>query len=201
MHESPSTTSTTIPATIATHLFSVLCIYRFCAPCVCNAHNTSTYSHCIDILHNSSALSDHHRDSSTSLAVFPLVRHHCMLCCDSSVSLAVETLRLLCDSRAHLLCSSYKLQCSSSYQSPPRASSSLLKIPRDSSSPLSITPKCLRVLWQKPSVVSGSYTVTCNSSPSIMLRSTCIIGFTLMGSCVMYPFRAFAIRRFCNETS
>jgi hypothetical protein len=55
------------------HLFYVLCIYSFCAPCVCNVRNTSTYSHRTDILHNLSALSDHHRDSSASLAVFPLV--------------------------------------------------------------------------------------------------------------------------------
>jgi hypothetical protein len=33
------------------------------------------------------------------------------------------------------------------------------KIPRDSSAPLAITQKSLRVLWQKPSVVSSSYTV------------------------------------------
>jgi hypothetical protein len=101
------------------HLFFVLCIYRFCAPCACNVCNSSAYSHHVDILHNSSALSDHHRDSSASLDIFPLVQHHCMLCRDSSASLAVETLRLLCDSRAHLLCSSYKLQCLSSCQSPP----------------------------------------------------------------------------------
>ena len=62
------------------HLFSILCIYRFCAPCACNAHNTSAYSYHVNILHNSSALSDHHHDSSTSLVVFPLVQHHCMLC-------------------------------------------------------------------------------------------------------------------------
>ena len=43
-----------------------------------------------------------------------------------------------------VLVTSFK--CSSSYKSPPRASSSLLKIPRDSSSPLSITLKCLWVL-------------------------------------------------------
>jgi hypothetical protein len=33
------------------------------------------------------------------------------------------------------------------------------QIPRDSSAPLAITQKSLRVLWQKPSVVSSSYTV------------------------------------------
>jgi hypothetical protein len=69
-----------IPATTTTYLFSVLCIYIFCAPCACNACNTSTYSHHANILHNSSSLSDHHRDSSASLVIFPLVQHHCMLC-------------------------------------------------------------------------------------------------------------------------
>jgi hypothetical protein len=31
------------------HLFSVLYIYSFCAPCACNARNTSAYSHCVPI--------------------------------------------------------------------------------------------------------------------------------------------------------
>jgi hypothetical protein len=62
------------------HLFSILCIYRFCAPCACNERNTSAYSYRADILHNSSALSDHHRESSASLVIFPLIQHHCMLC-------------------------------------------------------------------------------------------------------------------------
>jgi hypothetical protein len=35
---------------------------------------------CAVMLHLSSALSDHHRDSSASLAVFPRVQHHWMLC-------------------------------------------------------------------------------------------------------------------------
>jgi hypothetical protein len=57
-----------------------------------------------------------------------------------------ETLRLLCDSRAHLLCFNYRLQCSSVYQY-------LLIIVvlhwtklGDSSSPLAITQRSLRIL-------------------------------------------------------
>jgi hypothetical protein len=50
------------------HLFSVPCTYSFCAPCACNVHNTSAYSHHANILHLSSALPDHH-NSSTSLVV------------------------------------------------------------------------------------------------------------------------------------
>ena len=115
-HESPS--STTITATSNNNnnnplLFSVLCIYTFCAPCACNVRNSSACWLCFVILHLSSALSDHHRDSSASLAVFPCVQHHWMLCWDSSSYLAVETLRLLCDSQSHLLCFSYRPQCPS----------------------------------------------------------------------------------------
>jgi hypothetical protein len=50
------------------HLFSVPCTYSFCAPCACNACNTSAYSHRTNILHLSSALPDHH-NSSASLVV------------------------------------------------------------------------------------------------------------------------------------
>jgi hypothetical protein len=53
------------------HLFSVPCIYSFCAPCACNVHHASACRLCVIILHLSSALSDHHRDSSASLVVRP----------------------------------------------------------------------------------------------------------------------------------
>jgi hypothetical protein len=90
-----------------------------------------------------------------------------VLCRDSFFSLSVETLRLLCYSRAHPLCFSYRLQRSSICQS-------LLRIVflhwtklGDSSSPLAITQRSLRILWQTPSMVSGSFTVSCISSPPI----------------------------------
>jgi hypothetical protein len=62
------------------HLFSVPCIYSFCAPRACNVRNSSACSHHADILHLSSALPDHHGNSSASLAVFPRVQHHWVLC-------------------------------------------------------------------------------------------------------------------------
>jgi hypothetical protein len=43
----------------------------------------------------------------------PCVHHHWVLCRDSLASPAVETLRLLCHSRAHSLCCSSRLQQSS----------------------------------------------------------------------------------------
>jgi hypothetical protein len=46
----------------------------------------------------------------------------------------------------------------------------------DSSSPLAITQKSLRILWQRPSMVSSSYTVRSNISPPIMLKFTCTVG-------------------------
>ena len=129
------------------------------------------------------------------------VQYHWVLCWYSSASLAVETLCLLCDSRAHLLYSSYRPQFSSSYQSPPRTSLSLLKIPRDSSPPLSIIPKCLRVLWQKPSVVSGSYTVSCYISPPILFKFTCTVGFTPWDLSFIFSFRHSSIQHSCDHVS
>jgi hypothetical protein len=63
-----------------TLLFSVPCIYSFCASCACNIRHSSACSHRADILHLSSALPDHHGNSSASLAVFPRVQHHWVLC-------------------------------------------------------------------------------------------------------------------------
>jgi hypothetical protein len=60
---------------------------------------------------------------------------------------------------------------------PPRTSSSLLNILRGSSPSLSIIPKCLRVLWLKPSVVSGSYTMSCYSFPPILFKFICTVGY------------------------
>jgi hypothetical protein len=51
------------------HLFFVRCIYSFCAPCACNVCHASACRICVIILHLSSALSDHHHDSSASLVV------------------------------------------------------------------------------------------------------------------------------------
>jgi hypothetical protein len=56
------------------------CTYSLCAPRACNVHNPSACSHRADILHLSSALPDHHGNSSASLAVFPRVQHHWVLC-------------------------------------------------------------------------------------------------------------------------
>jgi hypothetical protein len=72
-HESPSpTTTTTTPTTTTTLLFSVPCIYSFCASCACNIRNASACTLRAKFLCNLSALSDHHRDSSASLVIF----HH-----------------------------------------------------------------------------------------------------------------------------
>jgi hypothetical protein len=184
-----------------TNLFFVQHSYSLCCLCACNIHNASACSLHAKFLHISSALSDHHRDSSASLAIF---HSFSITVCYTEIPQPLwqfETLRLLCDSRAHLLCSSYRPQCSSSCQSPPRTSSSLLKIPRDSSPPLSITPKCLRVLWQKPSVVSGSYTVSCYSSPPILFKFTCTIGLAPWDLAFISAFQHSAIRHSCDHVS
>ena len=60
------------------HHFSVSCTYSFCAPCACNVRNASACSHCVHLLHISSALSNHHGNPSASLAVCPHVQHHWM---------------------------------------------------------------------------------------------------------------------------
>jgi hypothetical protein len=101
------------------HLFFVHHSYSTCAPCACNIHNASACSLRAKFLRNLSALSDHHRDSSASLVIFH--SFNITVCCTEIPQLLwqFETLRLLCDSRAHLLCSTYRPQCSSSCQSPP----------------------------------------------------------------------------------
>ena len=106
----------------------------------------------------------------------PRVYHHLVLCRDSFFSLAVETLHILCYSRAHPFCFSYRLQRSSICQSPLRIVFIHWKKLGDSSSPLAITHKSLRIFWQKPSMVSRSYTVKSNISPSIILKFTCTVG-------------------------
>jgi hypothetical protein len=68
------------PTATTTFLFSVPCIYSFCASCACNIHHSSTCSYHPNLLHLSIALRDHHRNSSFSLAIFPRIQHHWMLC-------------------------------------------------------------------------------------------------------------------------
>jgi hypothetical protein len=53
-------------------LFSISCIYSFCASCACNICNASACTLRAKFLRNLSGLSDHHRDSSSSLVIF----HH-----------------------------------------------------------------------------------------------------------------------------
>ena len=60
------------PIATTTLLFSIPCIYSFCASCACHIHHSSAFSYRANLLHISSALPDHHRDSSTSLVVQPL---------------------------------------------------------------------------------------------------------------------------------
>jgi hypothetical protein len=51
------------------NLFFVPCTYSFYAPCACNIRHSSACSYHANFLHISSALPDHHRNSSTSLVV------------------------------------------------------------------------------------------------------------------------------------
>jgi hypothetical protein len=177
-----------------------------CCLCACNIRNASAFSLHAKFLYNLSALFDHHHDSSASLFIFHSFN---IIVCYIKIPQPpwhFETLCLLCDNRAHLLYSSYRPQCSSSCQSPPRTSSSLLKIPRVSSPPLSIIPKCLRVLWHKPSVVSGSYTVSCYSSPSILFKFTCTVGLIPRDLAFISAFQLSivhhsAVRHLCDHVS
>jgi hypothetical protein len=117
-HESPSTTTTTTTPTETTPISS---LYHVLIASVHLVHEM-----CAIPLHNHTA-----PISSTSRVIFliiatlqllwwfsPRIQHHWVLCRDSFFSLAIETLRLLCYSRAHFLCFSYRLQPSSSCQSP-----------------------------------------------------------------------------------
>ena len=58
-----------------------------------------------------------------------------------------------------------------------------------------------KLLWQKPSMVSSSYTVRSNINPPIMLKFTCTVGLTLKDIFVIYVFHIIAIWRFYDETS
>jgi hypothetical protein len=64
------------PTTTTTLLFFVPCIYSLCASCACNILHSNACSYHANLLHLSSALRDHHRNSSASLAVFPCIQHH-----------------------------------------------------------------------------------------------------------------------------
>jgi hypothetical protein len=68
------------PIVTVTLLFFVPCIYSLCASCACNIHHSSACSYRANLLDLLSSLRDHHRNSSTSLAIFPRVQHHWMLC-------------------------------------------------------------------------------------------------------------------------
>jgi hypothetical protein len=173
------------------HLFSIPCTYSFCAPCACNMRNTSAYSHCV-ISSTSRVLCL----IITTLQLLwwfpPRVQHHW---CSAEIPQPLWQLRLFVFSGIVELmpfCFSYRLQPSSSCQSPYDLSSSHWKI----------FPETLQsLLWQKPSMVSSSYTMRSKISPPIMLKFTCTVGLTLKGIVVIYPFRTFAIQRFFDETS
>jgi hypothetical protein len=62
------------------------------------------------------------------------------------------------------------------------------KIPCDPSVPMEITQKSLRVLWQKPSVVSSSYTEKCYSSPPIFFSFICTVGLTSLNLAFILAF-------------
>jgi hypothetical protein len=99
-------------------LFFVLHSYSLCCLCACNIRSASACSLCAKFLHNLSALSDHHRDSSASLVIY---HSFSITVCYIEIPQPLwqfETLGLLCDSRAHLLCFSYRLQHLSICQSP-----------------------------------------------------------------------------------
>jgi hypothetical protein len=80
------------PTTTTTLLFSVPCIYSFCASCACNIRNASACTLHAKFLCNLSALSDHHRDSSASLVIF----HHAssITGCSAEISQPLWQLRL-----------------------------------------------------------------------------------------------------------
>jgi hypothetical protein len=62
-----------------TYLFFVPHSYSLYCLCACNICNASACSLCTKFLHNSSSLSDHHHDSSTSLVVYHLF--NITVCC------------------------------------------------------------------------------------------------------------------------
>jgi hypothetical protein len=96
------------------------------------------------ILHLSSALSDHHRDSSASLVVHPT--------CPASLYVILRFLSLSGSLRLFVFSVTVELTFSVSVTGlnahQLSITSTNIFIPlRDSSPPLSVIPKCLRILW------------------------------------------------------
>jgi hypothetical protein len=132
------------PTTTTTHLFSIPCIYSFCAPYSCNVRNASACWLCTIILHLSSALSDHHRDSSASLVVFPV--------CPASLYVILRFLSLFGSLRLFVFSVTVELTFSVSViglnaHQLSIASMNIFIPLKDSSPPLSVIPKCLHILW------------------------------------------------------
>jgi hypothetical protein len=128
--------------------------------------------------------------------LFPCVQHHWVFYLDFATSLAVEDLCFLCLRRSYPFYFHLHISMLIHLSIPLRVVFLHSTKFGDSSSPLVITQRSLRILWQTPSMVSSSFTVSFISSPLIVLMFTSIVGLTLMGSCVIYPFFTFTIRRF-----
>jgi len=72
---------------------------------------------------------------------------------------------------------------------------------RDSSSPLAITQRSLWILWQRPSMVSSSYTVMCYSSPSILFKFTCTVGLIPRDLAFISAFWLSTVWNSCDHVS
>ena len=139
-HEPPSPTTITTTSNSNSNnnlLFSVLCIYSFCASCACNVRNASTCWLRAVILHLSSALSDHHRDFSDSLVVHPT--------CPTSLYVILRSIKLVFSVTIKITFSILVTGLNAHQLS--IASTNIFIPLRDSSHPLLVIPKCLRILW------------------------------------------------------
>jgi hypothetical protein len=124
-----------------------------------------------------------------------------VFCLDFSASLAIEALRLLCLRRAYPFYFQLQTSMLIHLSIPLRVVFLYWMKLGDSSAPLAITQKSLRIFWQKPSMVSSSYTVKRNISPPIILRFTCTIGLAPWDLALISSFRHSTIRHSCDQVS
>jgi hypothetical protein len=171
--------------------------FRCCTP-PSSSHASCASLHAIVLpaLHvESSAFSFFFIATLQLLCLFsPSVHHHWVSSSNSFTSQAVETLHLLLQSASASLS---QLTALTLFQLSIASTNSLFsywQIPYDPSVPLEITQKSLRVLWQKPSVVSSSYTEKCYSGPPIFFSFIYTVGLTSLNLAFILTFLSLAFR-------
>jgi hypothetical protein len=169
-------------------LFFVLHSYSLCAPCACNMHQAPACSPPPTVLHS---------------GVFT----HTSLFHNYPISCVPRCLSLFCISCSlSVLCLIIMVTLQLLWRFHPHASiitGCYLEIPQLLWQlrlfVFSVIDEL--ILWQKPSFVSSSYTVKCNSSPPILFKFICTVELTSLNLAFISPFRTSAFRQSCCVAS